>query len=602
MPRIERTSYPAIKINGSDLPSDLLNDMMSAEVDLSINLPGMFVIDFFDPEVKHADNSLFRLGAAVSISTKVERAEDEQESGTLIAGEITALEAVFDAEGETRFRVRGYDKSHRLHRVQKTRVFYDVKDGDVLSRLISDAGLSAQVSSTTVVHKYIYQFRQTDYEFIRERARRLGFVCLLDGGKFKCGPPADIGSDGPELKYGDELLHFMPRLTTGGQVSEVKVRGWDYKNKAAVVASARSPGFNYRAGSSEAGGTAAHSAFGVNGSFVFHHLPIEQQSDAEKFARALLDEREASFLQGEGECMGDPRIKAGLRLNLTGLGSKFSGKYFVTRAIHRFTRVYGYRTEISVAGVGTNMLADLLGPTGATQSEPTRRLDGVVPAIVTNNRDEENLGRVKVKFPTIDDSLDSWWIPIAQPLAGPETGFWLMPKVNDEVLVAFEHGDFNRPYVVGSLWNGQDKPPADGANADPTDQMHLLQTQKKYQLKFDDKEEQIQIKTAAGHSLLLDEKNKKVEVVTSSGEQKILLDQQNKKVELTSTSMRITMDAQGPGKLEVAGPSGIRMTMDGGGSQLTLEGAAQVNVKSSGTVQVEGSGPVTIKGAIVNIN
>jgi Rhs element Vgr protein len=600
--RIERTSNFKIKINGQDLPDALANDIIAVEVDLCLNLPGMFVIDIFDPQVSLAADAKFELGNSVSVGMEVDREEGERATEILIKGEITAVEAVFDFAAETRLRIRGYDKGHRLHRVQKTRAFTNVTDSDVIKTLVSENRLTAEISSTSVVHDHIYQFRQTDFEFIRERARRNGYVCLVDDTKLKCKPPAGIGSDGPELKYGVELLYFTPRLTTGGQVSEVTVRGWDYKNKEAVVSTISSPSFSYHAGSSRNGGATAQSAFADPGKVLLHNLPVQQASEADKIAKAILDEREASFLQGEGQCYGNPKIKAGMRLTLTGLGSLFNGKYFVTRATHRFTRVHGYRTEIAVAGVGTNMLADLLGTASDMTIEPTRRLDGVVPAIVTNNNDENNLGRIKVKFPTIDDQLDSWWIPIAQPLAGPKTGWWLIPKVDDEVLVAFENGDFNRPYVVGSLWNGKDTPPLDGPATDRRDQMHLLQTEKEFQLKFDDKEERIEIKTKDGYKLLLDQKNKKIELTTEDAHS-LVLDQRGKKADLSVPSgIKMTMDGNGPGKFEVAGPGGTKMTMDGAGGAVTLEGSSKVTVKASGQVQVEGSGPVTIKGAMVNIN
>ena len=95
------------------------------------------------------------------------------------------------------------------------------------------------------------------------------------------------------------------------------------------------------------------------------------------------------------------------------------------------------------------------------------RLYGVVFGIVTNNKDPEGLGRVKVKLPWMADELESNWARVVTPMAGAQRGIYFLPEVDDEVLVAFEHGSAEHPYVLGALWNGKDKPPesnSDGKN------------------------------------------------------------------------------------------------------------------------------------------
>ena len=87
---------------------------------------------------------------------------------------------------------------------------------------------------------------------------------------------------------------------------------------------------------------------------------------------------------------------------------------------------------------------------------------------VTDNQDPEKLGRVKVAFPALSVDLASRWIPVISTGAGKNRGWFFQPEVHDEVLVLFEHGSMERPYVLGALWNGKDKPPdnnADGKNA-----------------------------------------------------------------------------------------------------------------------------------------
>jgi phage baseplate assembly protein gpV len=95
-----------------------------------------------------------------------------------------------------------------------------------------------------------------------------------------------------------------------------------------------------------------------------------------------------------------------------------------------------------------------------TQFEKQKdRFYGVAVALVTNNEDPENLGRVKIKFPWLSDENESHWARVAVLMAGNDTGTWFPLQIDEEVLVAFEHGDINRPIVIGAMWNGKDAPP-----------------------------------------------------------------------------------------------------------------------------------------------
>jgi hypothetical protein len=87
------------------------------------------------------------------------------------------------------------------------------------------------------------------------------------------------------------------------------------------------------------------------------------------------------------------------------------------------------------------------------------QINGVVTALVTNVNDPLREGRIKVRFPWLDDSHETDWVRIASMMGGSGRGTRFTPEVNDEALVAFEHGDARFPYVIGFLWNGADPPP-----------------------------------------------------------------------------------------------------------------------------------------------
>jgi uncharacterized protein involved in type VI secretion and phage assembly len=137
------------------------------------------------------------------------------------------------------------------------------------------------------------------------------------------------------------------------------------------------------------------------------------------------------------------------------------------------------------------------------------RFYGVTIGVVTNNKDPDKLGRIKVKFPWLSDQEESAWARILSPMAGKERGFYFLPEVDDEVLVAFEHGQVEFPYVLGALWNGKDKPP--GSNDDGKNNQRLIKSRSGHVIIFDDTEGKEQIiirdKTAKNEIVIDSKKN-----------------------------------------------------------------------------------------------
>ena len=85
------------------------------------------------------------------------------------------------------------------------------------------------------------------------------------------------------------------------------------------------------------------------------------------------------------------------------------------------------------------------------------RINGVVIGLVTDLSDPEGLGRIRVSFPWLGDNVQSNWARIAAPMAGGERGVFFQPEIGDEALVAFEQGEVRSPYILGFLWNGDDR-------------------------------------------------------------------------------------------------------------------------------------------------
>src|SRR5436190_250128 len=145
------------------------------------------------------------------------------------------------------------------------------------------------------------------------------------------------------------------------------------------------------------------------------------------------------------------------------------------------------------------------------------RVEGVALGVVTNNKDDQGLGRIKVRYPWREDSHDSYWARPAMPGAGKDRGLFWIPEVGDEVLLAFDKGKIEHPYYLGSLWNGKDKPPAD--NDDGEDNTRLIKTRSGHEFRLFDKsgKETIELKSKGDHRLLMDDSTGSAMIEISSG-------------------------------------------------------------------------------------
>lgn len=213
------------------------------------------------------------------------------------------------------------------------------------------------------------------------------------------------------------------------------------------------------------------------------------------------------------------------------------------------------------------MSAILAGITNEEDAESDGLVKGVAIGVVTQNRDDAGMGRVKLKFPWREKETESDWARIAVTMAGPDRGTYFLPEVGDEVLVAFERGDIRHPYVLGALWNGEDAPPE--TNGDGNNDVRKFTSRKGHELIFNDgASPYIEVHTHDNKKLYLDEN--KIEIDDGGGN-KIVIDTNGGSIKLESTT-----------SISVTSP--------------------KINLDASGTMNIKAGGTLTIQGALVQIN
>ncbi|MFD2171191.1 phage baseplate assembly protein V [Tumebacillus lipolyticus] len=231
--------------------------------------------------------------------------------------------------------------------------------------------------------------------------------------------------------------------------------------------------------------------------------------------------------------------------------------------------------------------------------ESRNYIHGVVRALVTDNKDPENLGRVKLTIPIREGEEVTEWAYVACMMAGKERGSVFVPEVDDEVLVAFHNGDMAEPYVIGALWNPKDKPPKYDAEKN---NLRRIVSRAGHEITFDDtdKEGKIEIKTSKSHQVILDDKADTLTVADGKGKNSIVINGGDSgKITIKSSggaNATITLTAQGEIQIESAKSISVKS------AQVNLEASGMMGLKATGNLTLESSAMVTIKGTMVKIN
>ena len=534
-----------IRVNGEAMQQATGSNLIEALVDQHSHLPAMFSLRLSDPELRLLDHGLLNVGDEVEILS----ADSNGMTISLIKGAIIALDPVFGRNGSAEIRVRGYDKAHQMYRNVHSRTFLNVKDSDLASTIAEEWGLTAQVDTTTTVYPHIYQHNQSDLAFLFERAWRIGFECFVHDEILYFREPKPIGQPQVTLRWRENLLYFRPRMSHAEQANEVVVRGWDAKEKQPIVGRAATGKLFAKVKDSPID-HAANTLFG-NGKLTIVDQPALSQAEADILANARMNELSGAFVNAEGIAFRQPNLRAGDEVKLEGLGQRFSGTFLITSAKHTFSAGEGFETKFEVSGTRRGMISDQM------QSRKNARWYGIYPAVVVGNNDPLNAGRVKVTFPWLDEgSTDATradpesadqgsanaggdgqqsalpgsetdWLRMVSFGTSGNSGLFMPPSVNDQVIVAFEHGDFNRPIVLGTLpkpvtENVADDPepnqapPTEGVSEEGRTTMGRWRSPYGSAITMHDSltKKSVEISTKSGHKIEIDEENGNITLST----------------------------------------------------------------------------------------
>ncbi|MEU8707602.1 VgrG-related protein [Streptomyces sp. NPDC048565] len=578
------SSIMQVTFGGAKLPTAIAPMLVEGWVDQGVGVPAAFRLTFRDPYHLVLGELSVKFGTRV-VLTPI--ADGQGIGKPLLTGEVTGMEADYDGTGSFTV-VRGYDFGHRLMRQRRVAAYRNQTASDIARKLVGLDGVPVgRIQSTKGAYGFISQSNITDWDFLARLADENNMVMSLDPkGKFRfVKPNPSSGAPSPStdgdksafvLQAGHDILRLRAAVTAADQVGEVESRGWNVTTKKKITETTPAltdPGITIGLTPGEAAGKFKSAKLVETGT------PYDKQDEVGHASKALAADVTSSFAELEVAVRGNPDLRPGVAVALADVGEPFEGKYTVTSVRHVFGDGKHYESWVTVSGRQWRSLYGLASG-GGNADGGSSRLPSVANAIVTDVQDPLKQGRVKLQFPWLDDTYVSDWARSVQ-MGGVGGGGVFPMDVGDEVLVAFDRGALDHPFVIGGLYNGRDVP-----------------------TKVNDVPLHDGLKKKATRHTLSDRQSNRVDLLSqrtggrkqgvriASGDDKLTIN-------LDRTKTEITVDSKGSVSIK-----GSRSVSVDAGTDLSLSARRAVTIKSGGPLTLQGQGMVNLRstGGVVSVN
>ncbi|WP_201750011.1 phage baseplate assembly protein V [Micromonospora sicca] len=464
MTTVPRT--PAVTVDGVPLPdarrlravrvAARLDQPTQCEVTLTAG-PGAVALD---PPV--------RPGAALDLRL-------DGHPDALFTGEVTCVELEYAGDGTALLRIRAYDGLHRLRKRQQLRVFESVTAADLARELCADLGWTVDAETDGPRLDRLLQHRHTDLELLREVAGRAGLHLAADGDRLRLLTLDGYGEPVP-LALGDSVhsLRIAENLDRAG--GESAALGWHPQ---------RAEPLRQQVGEARSGRriplTPDPGGVGADGVRTAVDQPGRSDDELAALAQAGLDARVAALVTAEGVAEGDPALRPGRRIRLTGVPEPVAGVYVLTEVVHTVD-ANGHLTAFAT-----------VPPDPPPSPAPVPAT--VTLGTVTDVDDPDRLGRVRLTLPAYGD-LDAGWLAVVCPGAGRGKGIVALPDPDDTVLVVLPGGEPASGIVLGSLFGAIE--PYDAGIVDGRSRRWSMQTGTGQSIVIDDDGRTLRLATDGG--------------------------------------------------------------------------------------------------------
>ncbi|MCC6288277.1 MAG: type VI secretion system tip protein VgrG [Chitinophagaceae bacterium] len=494
------------------------------------------------------------------------------------------------------------DKRVNMTVATSNRILENLSDDDIIDTLMQDNNLpaaerqkpEANTAGNTGKSKdnlSLVQANITDWDFIISRIDVNKSMSLLHNDNMII-KQIDL-SESPVLflTHGKDILELQIDMDTRDSSSSVETNAWDFRNQQLIKAEGEYPaGVDAErnpqpddAQTDSTGETLRKNLTDIASVFdkkIILKASYLRQEDLQSISDSKMLKTALTPVKGKVKYQGSLQALPGSFINITGIGNKFNGKYFVSAIQHEYAD--GCWTTEATIGWDENFFTENIRPGHpASSTGQLSAIQGLHTGVVTKIEDPDNQYRVKVRLPLIDATGEGLYARIATLDAGNNRGTFFRPEIDDEVLVGFMNDDPHNPVILGMLHSSSKPAPLDPKDTNPE---KGYVTRSAMKMIFNDEKKSLTIETPGGKTVTLDDDSGSIAIKDNNGN-------------------KVIMNADG-----ITIESGKDLTLKAAKSialsapQISMKADASMTVESGGTMAVKGGGITEVKGSLVKIN
>lgn len=596
-----------IKTNGSEIPGSYM--VFDITVTKAINKIPVAVIRMQDGDVATKEFPATNSSDFIPGTPVVIEAGYNSVNTQIFSGIVVSQRVVLDGEDGTVLEVECKDSAVKMTVGRKNAYYTQMTDSDIISQLIGNNGLSADVDSTSVQNKELVQYDATDWDFMMTRADLNGLFAMIDSGTVSIKKPDFSASAVLSLTYGTDMIEFQASLNATDQLSASAGTSWDFSSQAIVQATGSAPSVNSQGNlqSSDLSGVVGLTSYQLQSHASIPEDGLQTWADTQLLKAAM------ARITGSVTFAGSALVIPGCIIELAGVSDRFNGNAFVSGITHTL------HNGEWLCNVDFGLDEEWFSRKPYIQNPPAAGLvpgvSGLMNGVVKQlDSDPDGQYRIMVTLPLMQNDAEGIWARMATYYATNGKGIFFIPEIGDEVVIGFLNNDPCYPVILGSLYSSSRTAPYDLSAENYT---KAIVTNSECKVIFDDENKVITITTPGNNQVIYSDKDQSI-TIQDQNNNKILMntdgisiqDLNSNKITLSSGGIElnspadIKLTATGNIQLSPTGNATISATGDVSISGMNVSASANASFKGSGmaSTEVSSTGTTTVKGSVVMIN
>jgi len=574
-------------------PIDDTIQIVSVSVTKTINKIPYARIELLDGDMPDKDfpvsnGKAFKPGNEIEIKAGYGDADESLFKGIIVRHGIKIT-----GDNNSRLVIECRDQAVKMTIGRKNANFIDLKDSEIITKLVNNHGLTPDVDATTTSYTELVQYYCSDWDFMLSRAEVNGFLVCVDAAKLSVKAPEVSGEAELKLTYGEDLIELHADIDVRTQLTAVDGVSWDPAKLDIVKQTAPPKTLNAQGDltSKQLADIVGPKTFGLQTPGLIEAVALKGWAAAQQVKAGL------ARIRGRMKFQGRAKAAPGTLIELDGVGEHFNGKVFVSSVTQLITSSGNWVSEVSF-GMSPDWFAeqrDLVAPPASGWLPGVEGLQ--IGVVMKLDEDPCEQSRIQVKLPVMQAETEGVWARLANFYASNSIGVFFIPEIGDEVVLGYLNNDPSNPVILGSLYGPKNKPPYELTAENNT---KAIVTRSELKIEFDEDKKITTIITPGENKVVLNDDEKSI----------LMQDQNNNKVELNPDGIvldspsDISITAKGKITIDAIGAIDLSSKADVSVKGMNVNHEASVGfvAKGNATAELSASGQTTVKGAMVMIN